>query len=63
MPDITITLSENGRYIVAGDVRLTAPDGREIEHPTQWRSADTDTRRTSRSATGRMPRSTSTARS
>jgi len=34
MPDvITITPSENGPYIVSGDVHLTAPDGREIEHP------------------------------
>jgi CDGSH-type Zn-finger protein len=33
MPEITITPSEDGPYIVSGPVRLLAPDGREIEHP------------------------------
>ena len=33
MPDITITPSENGPYIVSGPVTLTAPDGHVIEHP------------------------------
>ena len=61
MPDVTITPSENGPYIVSGPVTLTAPDGRVIEHP----DPDVDvplrrTRRTSRSATAHTPRSTST---
>jgi CDGSH-type Zn-finger protein len=33
MPDVNITPSENGPYIVSGPVTLTAPDGRVIEHP------------------------------
>ena len=33
MPDVNITPSENGPYIVSGPVTLAAPDGREIEHP------------------------------
>jgi CDGSH-type Zn-finger protein len=33
MPDVTVTPSEDGPYIVSGDVRLVAPDGHEIEHP------------------------------
>src|SRR6202030_3954031 len=33
MPDVNITPSENGPYIVSGPVVLTAPDGRVIEHP------------------------------
>ena len=33
MPDVTITPSEDGPYIVSGPVVLTAPDGRVIEHP------------------------------
>ena len=33
MPDVTITPSEDGPYIVSGPVRLVAPDGHEIEHP------------------------------
>jgi CDGSH-type Zn-finger protein len=33
MPDITITISEEGPYIVDGEVALTAPDGRELELP------------------------------
>ena len=33
MPDITITPSEDGPYIVSGPVTLVAPDGHEIEHP------------------------------
>lgn len=32
MPDVTITPSENGPYIVSGQVSLTDIDGREIEH-------------------------------
>jgi CDGSH-type Zn-finger protein len=32
VPDVTITPSENGPYIVAGAVKLVAPDGHEIEH-------------------------------
>ncbi len=35
MPDVTITPSEDGPYLISGSVRLTAPDGREIEHPDQ----------------------------
>jgi CDGSH-type Zn-finger protein len=35
MPDANITPSENGPYLVSGPVQLTAPDGREIEHPDQ----------------------------
>lgn len=33
MPDVTITPSGGGPYIVSGPVRLVAPDGHEIEHP------------------------------
>jgi len=33
MPDVTITPSEDGPYIVSGPAVLTAPDGRVIEHP------------------------------
>src|SRR3954454_19065950 len=33
MPDVTITPSENGPYIVSGPVTLVAPDGHQIEHP------------------------------
>lgn len=33
MPDITITLSEDGPYLVVGLVRLTDVDGRVIPHP------------------------------
>jgi hypothetical protein len=32
MPDVTITPSENGPYIVAGPVTLVAPDGHVIGH-------------------------------
>src|ERR1700727_2615335 len=33
MPDVTITPSEDGPYIVSGRVTLVAPDGHELEHP------------------------------
>ena len=33
MPDVNITPSENGPYIVSGPVTLTGPDGHVIEHP------------------------------
>ena len=33
MPDVTITPTEDGPYMVSGPVVLTAPDGRVIEHP------------------------------
>ena len=33
MPEVNITPSENGPYIVSGAVRLTDIDGRGIEHP------------------------------
>lgn len=33
MPDVTITPSEDGPYIVSGPVTLAAPDGHVIEHP------------------------------
>ena len=33
MPDVTITPSEDGPYIVSGPVNLTTPDGHVIEHP------------------------------
>jgi CDGSH-type Zn-finger protein len=35
MPDLTITPSLNGPYLVSGAVRLTDVDGREISHPDQ----------------------------
>jgi CDGSH-type Zn-finger protein len=35
MPDITITPSLNGPYLISGTVRLTDVDGREIPHPDQ----------------------------
>jgi CDGSH-type Zn-finger protein len=33
MPEVTITPSENGPYVVSGPVRLTDVGGREINHP------------------------------
>jgi CDGSH-type Zn-finger protein len=33
MAEVNITPSENGPYLISGPVTLTAPDGREIEHP------------------------------
>ena len=33
MPDVTITPSEDGPYIVTGPVTLVAPDRHVIEHP------------------------------
>ena len=33
MPDVTITPSEDGPYLVSGPVLLTDVDGREIPHP------------------------------
>src|ERR1700744_1120526 len=33
MPDVNITPSEDGPYIVSGPVTLTDVDGRVIEHP------------------------------
>src|SRR5947208_1825623 len=35
MPDVNITPSENGPYLVSGPVHLTDVDGREIPHPDQ----------------------------
>jgi CDGSH-type Zn-finger protein len=35
MPDVTITPSLNGPYLISGSVRLTDVDGREIPHPDQ----------------------------
>ena len=35
MPDVTITPSEDGPYLVSGPVSLTYVDGREIPHPDQ----------------------------
>ena len=38
MPDdeVTIIPSENGPYLVSGQVKLVAPDGHEIEHPASF---------------------------
>ena len=33
MPDVTITPTEDGPYMVSGQVVLTARDGDVIEHP------------------------------
>jgi CDGSH-type Zn-finger protein len=33
MPDVTIAVSEDGPYIVEGDVRITDTDGRELDLP------------------------------
>lgn len=33
MPDVNITPSENGPYIVSGPMTITAPDGHVIDHP------------------------------
>ena len=33
MPDVTITPSENGPYVVSGLVTLATPDGHVIDHP------------------------------
>jgi CDGSH iron-sulfur domain-containing protein 3 len=35
MPDVTITPSEDGPYLVSGPVLLTDVDGREIPHADQ----------------------------
>jgi CDGSH-type Zn-finger protein len=35
MPDVTITPSEDGPYLVSGPVLLTDADGREIPHQDQ----------------------------
>jgi CDGSH-type Zn-finger protein len=35
MSDVTITASENGPYLVSGQVRLTDHDGREIDQPDE----------------------------
>jgi len=35
MPDVTITPSEDGPYLISGSVLLTDVDGREIPHPDQ----------------------------
>jgi CDGSH-type Zn-finger protein len=33
MPDVTVTVSEDGPYIVEGDIRITDYDGRELGLP------------------------------
>jgi CDGSH-type Zn-finger protein len=33
MPDVNVTPTENGPYLVSGPATLTAPDGHVIEHP------------------------------
>jgi CDGSH-type Zn-finger protein len=33
MPDVTITPTQNGPYLVTGTVVIKAPDGRVISHP------------------------------
>jgi CDGSH-type Zn-finger protein len=33
LPDVNVTPSEDGPYIVSGSVVLTTPDGRVIDHP------------------------------
>ena len=33
MPNVTITIEEDGAYIVCGDIWLTDDDGREIDLP------------------------------
>jgi CDGSH iron-sulfur domain-containing protein 3 len=35
MPDVTITPSEDGPYLISGPVLLTDADGREIPHLDQ----------------------------
>jgi hypothetical protein len=60
MPDVTITVSEDGPYVVEGDVRITDYDGRELDLPTTSSSAAAGSRGTIRSATAPTPRSTST---
>jgi CDGSH-type Zn-finger protein len=35
MPDVTITPSLDGPYLISGMVRLCDVDGREISHPDQ----------------------------
>jgi CDGSH-type Zn-finger protein len=34
MPDVTITPTQNGPYLVTGTVIIEAPDGRVINHPS-----------------------------
>jgi CDGSH-type Zn-finger protein len=33
MPDVTITVSEDGPYVVEGDIRITDSGGRELDLP------------------------------
>jgi CDGSH-type Zn-finger protein len=33
VPDVTITIDEDGSYIVDGDIRLTDDEGRELDLP------------------------------
>jgi hypothetical protein len=61
MPDVTITIDEDGSYIVDGDCRLNDDDGRELDLPydvqlcrtprsTSMERSRTDQRRTSQPA-------------
>jgi len=60
MPDVTITPTEDGPYMVSGPVRLVAPDGMRSSTPIRWWCAAAGMPpRTSRFATARTPRSTS----
>jgi CDGSH-type Zn-finger protein len=36
MPDVTITPSLDGPYLISGSVRITDVDGREIAQPDQF---------------------------
>ena len=63
MPDVTITVSEDGPYIVEGDVSLIDPDGRELCLPMTASSAVAGNPETSRSAMAPTPRSISMERS
>ena len=61
MPDVNITPSENGPYIVSGPVTLTdAGRAGDRASRSRWRCAAAEDPRTSRSATAHTPRSTST---
>jgi hypothetical protein len=62
MSEVTITVGEDGPYLVEGDITLTDDYGRELDLPYTSSSAAADALRTSRSATALIPRSTSTAR-
>ena len=60
MPDVNITPTEDGPYMVSGPVVLTAPDGRVIEHADPIVMCRCGHSSNKPSAMAHTPRSTST---